>query len=211
LILIIGATLMGTAAAMRELVKERPIYRRERAIGLSAGAYLASKMLVLTVITGLQAVIFTLLALAGRTGPDSSVLLDSGRSEILLAVLGVTVVSMLTGLLISGLIDNPDRGMPLLVVIIMVQLILCGGLFEVYGRPGLEQVSWLVPSRWGFSMTAATTEVGRMLSGEVDPLWEHTLTAWLIDAGLLGAVAVATTVLIAISIKRLDPQRPAGR
>ena len=43
LILIIGGCLMGSAASVRELVKERPIYRRERAIGLSIGAYLASK------------------------------------------------------------------------------------------------------------------------------------------------------------------------
>ena len=35
LVLIIGAALMGAAAAVRELVKERPVYRRERAIGLS--------------------------------------------------------------------------------------------------------------------------------------------------------------------------------
>ena len=40
------------------------------------------------------------------------------------------------GLLISAAIDNADRGMPLLVLLIMVQLIFCGGLFEVYDPPG---------------------------------------------------------------------------
>ena len=54
---------MGAAASVRELVKERPIYRRERAIGLSIGAYLTSKILVLGIITGLQATLVTTIAL----------------------------------------------------------------------------------------------------------------------------------------------------
>ena len=108
-----------------------------------SGAYLASTILVLTVITGLQAAIFSVLGLAGRTGPDDALILGSGRIEVIVAVLAVTVTSMLTGLLISAAIDNADRDMPLLVLIIMVQLILCVGLFEVNGRPVLEQASWL--------------------------------------------------------------------
>src|SRR5664279_3357300 len=130
LVLIIGAALMGAAASVRELVKERPIYRRERAIGLSIGAYLTSKILVLGIITGLQATLFTTIALLDRNSPDDPLVLPSGHIEVLLAVLAVTVTSMLTGLLISAVIDNADRGMPLLVLLIMIQLILCGGLFE---------------------------------------------------------------------------------
>src|SRR3712207_7318475 len=134
---------MGAAASVRELVKERPVYRRERAIGLSLGAHLASKVVVLAVVTGLQAVLFTWVGLLGRDGPDDPLLLDSGRVEVLLAVVGVTWASMLTGLAISAAIDNADRGMPLLVLLVMVQLILCGGLFPVEGRVLLEQLAWL--------------------------------------------------------------------
>lgn len=47
LVLVIGAALMGAAASVRELVKERSIYCRERAVGLSAWAYLSSKIVVL--------------------------------------------------------------------------------------------------------------------------------------------------------------------
>jgi len=69
---------MGAAASVRELVKERPIYRRERAIGLSIGAYLTSKILVLGIITGLQATLFTTIALlAGRSETYSSTISGS--------------------------------------------------------------------------------------------------------------------------------------
>jgi ABC-type multidrug transport system ATPase subunit len=213
LVLIIGAALMGAAASVRELVKERPIYRRERAIGLSIGAYLTSKILVLGIITGLQATLFTTIALLDRNSPDDPLVLPSGHIEVLLAVLAVTVTSMLTGLLISAVIDNADRGMPLLVLLIMIQLILCGGLFEVYDRPGLDQVAWLVPARWGFSMTAATTELAPSTRGPLDPAWTHTAPAWFSNLALLVAIATAITILIVLMLTRLDPQRraPADR
>lgn len=211
LVLIIGAALMGAAASVRELVKERAIYRRERAIGLSIGAYLASKILVLGLVTGLQATLFTLVSLLGRNGPDAPLILGSGRSEILLAVVGLAVTSMLLGLVISAVIDNADRGMPLLVLMIMVQLILCGGLFEVRGTPILEQLAWLVPARWGFSMAAATSDITSIARGPADPSWAHTPAAWFTDAALLIVIAIALTVLVVRRLRRLDPQRRTRR
>ena len=47
----------GAANSVRELIKERVIYERERATGLSRSAYLMSKVIVLGVITALQGVI----------------------------------------------------------------------------------------------------------------------------------------------------------
>ena len=51
LIMVICACLAGMASSVRELVKERSILTRERAAGLSSGAYLVSKLLVLGVIS----------------------------------------------------------------------------------------------------------------------------------------------------------------
>ena len=65
LILCVGGVLTGAANAVRELVKERVIYQRERAVGLSRSAYLMSKVVVLGTITVLQAVVLTLVALLG--------------------------------------------------------------------------------------------------------------------------------------------------
>ena len=64
-LLIIGGGLMGCAASIREIVKERAIYQREHGIGLSRGAYLFSKLVVLTVVTSLQGLILGLLGAGG--------------------------------------------------------------------------------------------------------------------------------------------------
>ena len=65
LILCVGGVLTGAANAVRELVKERVIYQRERAVGLSRSAYLMSKVVVLGTVTVLQAVVLTLVGLVG--------------------------------------------------------------------------------------------------------------------------------------------------
>ena len=54
LILAVGACFSGAANSVRELIKERVIYERERATGLSRSAYLMSKVIVLGVITAFQ-------------------------------------------------------------------------------------------------------------------------------------------------------------
>lgn len=198
LVLIMGGSLMGSAAAVRELVKERAIFCRERAVGLSPTAYLASKLAVLSAIVGLEAALFALLSIAGLPGPDGAVALPSGRAEIVLAVIAASLVAMAVGLLISALVPNADRGMPLLVLLVMLQLILCGGLFPVQGRVGLEQVSWLVPARWAYAMGAATVDLTRLPTSTADSLWSHTTRAWAMDTFWLVAIGATLALVTAV-------------
>lgn len=207
LVLILGGALMGIAASIRELVKERPVYVRERAIGLSIPAYLLSKLAVLGLITGLQAAVFTLLALVGRRMPDDAVLLGSGLLEVLLAVVGVTVATMLIGLVVSAAIGNADRGMPLLVLVLMVELVVSGGLFPVFDRPGLEQFAWLVPSRWAYAMGAVTADLNLTAREGPDPLWTHDAAHWLLGAGVLAGMGLVLVVVTGLVVRRLDPVR----
>ncbi|WP_343708979.1 hypothetical protein [Mycobacterium sp.] len=58
---------------------------------------------------------------------------------------------------------------------------------------GLDQVSWLLPVRWGFAASASMVDlrtIDPLMPG--DRLWLHALRYWLEDTGLLvllGAVA----------------------
>src|SRR5690606_13243812 len=49
-VLVVGAAFIGISSAIREIVNESTIYKRERAVGLSPGAYLAGKFVVLGII-----------------------------------------------------------------------------------------------------------------------------------------------------------------
>ena len=211
LVLILGGALMGTAGSVRELVKERSIYQRERAIGLSRVAYVAAKVTVLAVVTTVQAAAFAALAMVGRPGPDGALLLPWGRLEVALAVVAVTVASMVVGLVISAVISNADRGMPLLVVVVMVQFILSGGLFGLAGRTGLEQLSWAVPSRWAYAMGAVTMDLRVTQPSTDDPLWRHSATTWLADVLVLGGMVLLLVVLVGVVLGRHEPRRRRHR
>ncbi len=209
-LLIVSGALMGCAVSIREIVKEKAIYLREHAIGLSRGAYLASKLAVLTALTTLQGLMLGLLGVAGLPGPEGSLLLPSGTVEVALAVVAVTVVSMLIGLLISAWIGNADRAMPLLVLVVMAQLILCGGLFPVHGRVPLEQLSWLSPSRWAYAMGASTVDLNSLshsMGKAEDPLWDPIREHWLTDVGMCAALAAVLVIVLAVRLSRLDGHR----
>ena len=213
-LLIIGGGLMGCAASIREIVKERAIYQREHGIGLSRGAYLASKLVVLSALTALQGLILGFLGVVGLPPPDQAVVLPWPRVEVAVAVVAVTVVSMMIGLLISAVIGNADRGMPLLVLVVMAELVLCGGMFGVKGRIPLEQLAWLSPSRWAYAMAASTVDLNdlrRTAGGDEDPMWDYKTSSWLIAAGACAVQALVLVILLAVRLRQLDPQRKAGK
>jgi hypothetical protein len=213
-LLIIGGALMGCATSIREIVKERAIYQREHAIGLSRAAYMFSKLTVLAVITSLQGLILGLLGDALLPPADQSVVIPWPRVEVAVAVVAVTVVSMIVGLLISAAIGNADRGMPLLVLVVMAELVLCGGMFSVYGRVPLEYLAWLSPSRWAYAMGASTVDLNdlrRSFAQDPDPMWAYDVDHWATAAGACAIEAVFLVSLLVLLLKRFDPHRKAGK
>lgn len=202
LVLVIGAALMGTTLSVRDLVTERPIYRREHAVGLHPAAYLASKVLVLGGLVAAQSVVFTLLALTGVRPPDDALVLPSARLEIAVAVAAVGVAMTVAALAVSAAARSADQTMPALVALVMAQLVFCGGLFGVVGRPGLEQLAWLLPARFGYAAGAATSGMQPPGTPDPDPLFEPTAEQWLLDLGGLGLQAAAFTALAAVLLRR---------
>jgi ABC-type multidrug transport system ATPase subunit len=213
LILVMGACLIGVANGVRELVKERPIYNRERAAGLSPGAYLASKFIVLGLISAVQSVVLVLIGLAGRPlPPHGAVLTDAPLVELMLAIAMLAVASMTAGLLISAVVNSSDKTMPLLVVTVLAEVVLSGAVFRLNGIAGLGQLSWLSPSRWGFGAAASTVNLNQVTppppGNTPDPLWRHSPQVWLLDMAMQ---LVLTAVLVGLTWWRLRQASPGRR
>ena len=206
-VLVVGAAFLGTAAAIREIVNESTIYKRERAVGLSAGAYVASKVVVFSIIIWVQAALFTWLSLLGKQQPDAPLVFKNHPLvEITIPVAFVALASMAIGLLVSTIARTTEQTTPVLVVLVMAQLVLCGGLFELDGQVVMEQVSWLFPTRWGLAAGASTVDLQTMIPVK-DPLWTHSLGAWWRSIVLLllqFAVFIGATRL---ALRRLEPGR----
>jgi len=131
-ILVMSSVLSGTALSIREFIKERDIYQRERMAGLSATAYLFSKFMVLSLISVLQAALFTIVGLLGQKVPSSGVVIPgTALIEIFVALAVLSVTSMLIGLAISTLVTKDDQAMSILVGLVILELGLSGGLFPL--------------------------------------------------------------------------------
>ncbi|WP_407661350.1 ATP-binding cassette domain-containing protein [Frankia nepalensis] len=215
LILILMACFMGMSNSIRELVKEREIYRRERGIGLSTAAYVGSKVAVLGMITTAQSVVLTLVGLAGVRISGDGVLLGMPLLEVMIAVAATAIASAMMGLVVSALVDNADKTLPPLVVLAMAQLVFMGAMMPLMGKVGLEQLSWLFPARWGYGATASVIDLitvqrigdERFAPGiPVDPLWKHTTTTYLTDLAVIAVIGLVCAIVAARLLRRLDPQ-----
>ncbi|GJF31694.1 ABC transporter ATP-binding protein [Kitasatospora sp. NE20-6] len=209
LILCVGGVLTGAANAVRELVKERVIYQRERAVGLSRSAYLWSKIIVLGTVTVVQAVVLTMVALLGvdiRPDGGSGVFLPP-LVEITLAVALLSFTAMMLGLLISALVKKEEVTMPLLVLVAIVQVVFCGALIRLDATPVLAQLSWLVPSRWAFAAMAGTVELRSTVPKPLtaDPFFAPTSAAWLLNMGMMVVLSVAYGLVVARLLRRHEP------
>lgn len=209
LILCVGGVLTGAANAVRELVKERVIYQRERAVGLSRSAYLMSKIVVLGTITVLQAVVLTLVGLVGvdLNAPGGEGVFLPPLVEITLAVALLSFTAMMLGLLVSALVRKEEVTMPLLVLLAIVQVVFCGALLKLNGVPGVEQLSWLVPSRWALGAMAGTIDLARTVPGDLtsDPLFGHSAGVWLLNMGMMVVLSLVFGYVVTKLLRRHEP------
>src|SRR6266540_3645684 len=161
---------------------------------------------MLAVINTIQVVIFVYLSLLGRGGPSQALVLGSPTGEIIVAVALVAVTATVLGLLVSALARTPEQTTPVLVVAVMTQLVLSGGLFELHAERILDIVSWVSPTRWGFAAGASTVDLLRMVPIE-DPLWKHDAAAWWRSILLLLVQGALLTVAARLALRRLEPGR----
>jgi ABC transport system ATP-binding/permease protein len=191
----IGAVFMGTALTIRDLIGERPIFRREQAVGLSTTAYLLAKIFIFFVFATTQAAIATIIVRIGKGAPTAHPpFFDNSTFSLFVTVAGTCVASAILGLLLSAVAQSNEQIMPLLVVSIMSQLVLAGGMIPVTGRAGLNQLSWVTPGRWGYAAGASSIDFPSLVKVKQiptnDPVWQHSKHIYLFDMVMLALLSV---------------------
>ncbi|MFD9127615.1 FHA domain-containing protein [Kitasatospora sp. NPDC059571] len=217
LVVAFGACLSGSANSVRELIKERAIYERERATGLSRSAYLVSKIVVLGLVSFLQGGVISAIAFKTRTLPAEGVLLKSmPAAEMAIGVILLSFTSMLVGLTISALVKTAEKTMPLLVMFAIVQMVFTGAIFQVFDKPGLEQFAWLMPGRWGLAASGNTLDLAHTSAVSftetrppkpiVDPLWDHTAGHLILNWLALIVISIGLALLVQRFLRRHEPE-----
>jgi hypothetical protein len=100
--------------------------------------------------------------------------------------------------------------MPLLVMFAIVQVVFTGCLFPLSGSVGVNELSYLMPSRWAVAAAGATLDFNKIsppAKGESnDPLWEHTVGAWGMDMLALIVLGVICGFFVARFLRRHEPE-----
>ncbi|MFE3549571.1 FHA domain-containing protein [Streptomyces kronopolitis] len=210
LILAVGMCFSGAANSVRELIKERVIYERERATGLSRSAYLMSKVIVLGVVTAFQGVIIAAIGFSTRNMPSEGLIVAKAPAvEMALAIIALGFTSMMFGLIISALVKTAEKTMPLLVMFAIVQVVFTGVLFQLFDTVGVAQFAWLMPSRWAVAAMGATADMNTLLPwepGNPDPLWKHQTGVYVMDMIILITLGVALAFVVARLLRRHEPE-----
>jgi ABC transport system ATP-binding/permease protein len=154
---------VGGLAFMRELVKEREIYKRERMVNLHLSSYILSKLWFALVLAVYQAVCFTLIHYLAFDMPGG---LEEELFFYVTALL-LVIAGMMLGLFVSALSPNANSAPLLLILLIIPQMTLSGALVTL-PDPVMETAS----SNWAFRSFMALTGVGSAVAG--DPCWNLT-------------------------------------
>lgn len=145
------SVLVGGLAMMRELVKEREIYKRERMVNLQLSSYILSKVWIAFFLAIYQAICFTVLRYLAFDMPGGSEELTFFFITEFLLILSGTMV----GLFCSALAPNANSAPLLLILFIIPQMVLSGALVKL---PDATTV--VAPMRWAFQSFVEISGVG---------------------------------------------------
>jgi hypothetical protein len=151
--------LVGALSSVREIVKEKAIYERERTVTLKILPYLLSKVWIALLFALYHA--GALLAIKVLAVDFSH--LDTQDMLLFYGLLVLAVMSgVLWGLLISTIAPREEQAMLLVIVVVVIQMVFSGGILPLdqLGEVG-EALGSATSSKWTFQGLVDVTQVMR--------------------------------------------------
>jgi ABC-type transport system involved in multi-copper enzyme maturation permease subunit len=157
--LALAATLLGLFAASFEIIKEEPIYRRERMINLKIPPYLAAKFVILAGFMVIQCLLLLLVLALKVDFPGRGAILWAPLEYYLTLVL-TALASVALGLFISALARSRDMVIYLVLLALFLQIVFSGAIFELefLAKP----LSYLTITRWSLEALGASTDMATL-------------------------------------------------
>jgi ABC-type multidrug transport system ATPase subunit/pSer/pThr/pTyr-binding forkhead associated (FHA) protein len=149
--------LVGALSSVREIVKEAPVYKRERTVTLKIAPYLLSKVWV-----GLLFALYHAAALLAikLVAVDFSYLSTENIARFYVTLALAAMSGVLWGLLISALAPREEQAMLLVIVVVVAQIFFSGGILPLSQLSDAGQVlGGITSSRWTFQALATATQV----------------------------------------------------
>lgn len=184
----------GTSNASKEVVKELPIYKRERMIGVRIVPYLFSKVIPLLGIALIQNVVFLAIMLLILPFPFSG-------PRMFLEFVGmlylVSIAAIVLGLFVSALVGSVDESNSIVPILLIPQVVFAGAVIPLAKMPAFTQpIANLVISRWGWESVGRIFDVPGLAEKQGGPTYQM-----LVEQDWLRAfdVSVRTHTLVLVA------------
>jgi ABC-type multidrug transport system ATPase subunit/pSer/pThr/pTyr-binding forkhead associated (FHA) protein len=155
--------LVGGLAFMRELVKERDIYKRERMVNLQLSPYLLSKIWIAFALALYQAGCYTVIRYLAFDVPGG----NEEKLFFYITVFLLILAGTMMGFFASALAPNANSAPLLLIMFIIPQMVLSGALV-----PLPSTTTAIASSRWAFQASVAIGGAGSDVAA--DRCWSLT-------------------------------------
>lgn len=191
----------GLTYGLLQIVGEFAVFRRERFNGLSVGAYVASKIVVLIpVLASVNVVMLAVLRTLDRLPA-----LSAGSWIELFITLQITAVAALAiGLLASAAVQNASQATMALPMLCFPQVLFAGAVVPVEEMATAGRVmSFGLIDRWSFEALGRTLDVNELIGADVAtagyvPAFTGSPTeAWVVMAGIAVIATLATGAVLA--------------
>jgi ABC transport system ATP-binding/permease protein len=153
-IMAFAAVMFGCLNGAREIVKEAPIYRRERTVNLGIVPYMFSKIIVLGALCLLQSLI--LVVMVNLKAPFSDSIILPPFIEIYISMALTSLAGLMIGLAISAIVPNSDRSMSIVPIVLIPQVIFSGVIFSLDSPTLLQVFGAFFPARWAMAAMGST-------------------------------------------------------
>ena len=163
--LVLATVWFGCSNAAREVVKERSVFLRERAVSVSVLAYLFSKAVPLAAVCAAQCAAM-LYVVRGMTG------LMGSWPEQFLVLFATSITAMLMGLAISSFASTEDRASFIVPVALIPQVVLSGAIVPLAGV-GLVVARCCVIAYWAYDAMKVTVADAPLAVGEASVPMAH--------------------------------------
>jgi ABC transport system ATP-binding/permease protein len=208
---------VGLASSLTAIIKEAPIYLRERLVNLGLFAYVGSKMLTLGGLAAVQSSLISAIVLICFAHPHPIATLAP-----LNWVAGLPITTFLSilaatclGLMVSAIVKNSSQANSALPLLLLPQIIFSGVLFGLDKLAIGRFISWFTISRWSIGAYGTLSNLNLLTppnnaaidftqamkaSAVYDAIWQNIALNW-------GMLLLHSVVYIGITIwlqKRKD-------
>jgi ABC-type multidrug transport system ATPase subunit/pSer/pThr/pTyr-binding forkhead associated (FHA) protein len=196
-LLAVSAIWLGAIDGSREIVKERSVTARERAIGVGVGAYLTSKVVVLLALSLVQTALLAAVVLGVHPlGEPLGAWVEVG---VVLALTGFVAVGM--GLLVSALAGTEDQATSVIPLVLIPQLLFAGAIVAVARmNEAMAVLSVGAFSRWSLAGTGSAVDVDARLAADETAARTTGHAADFFALGLVAAVGVLLAFMAAFLV-----------